>query len=40
MELISDYMRDDTYRHMLNELAQKTQGGNRNGTYRKTERDG
>ncbi|SDB63965.1 hypothetical protein [Butyrivibrio sp. INlla16] len=26
MELISDYMRDDTYRQMLNELTQKTFG--------------
>lgn len=26
MELISNYMRDDTYRHMLNELTQKTFG--------------
>ncbi len=26
MELISDYMRDDAYRHMLNELTQKTFG--------------
>ena len=26
MELISDYMRDDTYRHMLNGLTQKTFG--------------
>ena len=26
MELISDYMRDDTYRHMLNDLTRKTFG--------------
>lgn len=26
MELISNYMNDDTYRHMLNELAIKTFG--------------
>mgnify|MGYP005608124855 FL=1 len=26
MELISNYMRDDTYRHMLNKLTQKTFG--------------
>ena len=26
MELISDYMRDDTYRHMLNELTRNTFG--------------
>ncbi len=26
MEMISDYMRDDTYRHMLNELTQNTFG--------------
>ncbi len=26
MEMISDYMRDDTYRHMLNELTQHTFG--------------
>ena len=26
MELISDYMRNGTYRHMLNKLTQKTFG--------------
>ena len=26
MEIISNYMNDDTYRHMLNELTRKTFG--------------